>query len=130
MTIFHRLVVYGLLGLLGLSLGIPGLVGIFKPGGGQSPLIGASVEGKNQLRAVNAMMGALGVIALWTCVDLVRFRYLVTALGVVMLAVVIARVYSLIVDGLPNRTFFAYLAVEAVAAMVFLLWPPPASGLS
>ena len=126
MTIFHRLVLYGLLGLVGLSLAIPGLVGIFKPGVGQSSLAAASLEGKNQLRAVNAMMGALGVIALWACLDLVRFRYLVTALGVVMLLVVIARVYSLIVDGLPGRMFFVYLSVEAVAGMVFSLWAPPA----
>lgn len=128
MTIFHRLVLYGLLGLVGLSLAIPGLVGIFRPGVGQSSLVAASLEGKNQLRAVNAMMGALGIIALWACIDLVRFRYLVTALGVVMLLVVIARVYSLVVDGLPDRMFFVYLSVEAVAGVVFLLWAPPASG--
>jgi len=126
MTIFHRLVLYGLLGLVGLSLASPGLVGIFKPGVGQASLAAASLEGKNQLRAVNAMMGALGVIALWACVDLVRFRYLVTALGVIMALVVIARVYSLIVDGLPRPAFFVYLAVESVAGMVFLLWAPPA----
>jgi hypothetical protein len=130
MTIFHRLVLYALLSLVGLSLAIPGLVGILKPRVGQSSLAAESLEGKNQLRAVNAMMGALGVIALWACVDLVRFRYLVKALGVVMLLVVIARVYSLIVDGLPNRPFFVYLAVEAVAGLVFLMWPPPASGSS
>ena len=124
MTICHRLVLYGLLGLVGLGLAVPGLVGIFKSGVGQSSLASASLEGKNQLRAVNAMMAALGVIAFWACLDLVRFRYLVTALGIVMLLVVMARVYSLIVDGLPRPTFFVYLSVEAVAGAVFLLWAP------
>jgi hypothetical protein len=124
MTICHKLILYGLLGLVGLSLAVPGLVGIFKPGVGQSSLTAASIEAKNQLRAVNAMMAALGVIALWACSDLLRFRYLVTALGIVMLLVVIARVHSLIVDGLPRPTFFVYLAVEAVAGAVFLLWAP------
>ena len=128
MTICHRLVLYGLLGLVGLSLAVPGLVGIFKSGVGQSSLAAASLEGKNQLRAVNAMMAALGVIALWACLDLVRFRYLVTALGIVMLLVVMARVYSLIVDGLPRPTFFVYLSVEAVAGAVFLLWAPAGPG--
>ena len=125
MTIYHKLVLYGLLGLVGLSLAVPGVAGIFKLGVGQSSLAAVSLEGKNQLRAVNAMMAALGVIALWACLDLVRFRYLVTALGVVMLLVVIARVYSLVVDGLPRPTFFVYLSVEGVAGVVFLLWAPP-----
>jgi hypothetical protein len=125
MTIGHKLVLYGLLGVVGLSLAVPGLAGIFKSGVGQSSLAAASLEGKNQLRAVNAMMAALGLIALWACADLVRFRYLVTALGVVMLLVVIARVYSLVVDGLPRSTFFLYLAVEGVAGVVFLFWAPP-----
>jgi hypothetical protein len=41
-----------------------------------------------------------------------------------MALVVVARTYSLIVDGSPGGMFLLYLAVEAVMGVVFLAWVP------
>jgi Domain of unknown function (DUF4345) len=59
------------------------------------------------------MMAALGIISLWTCWDLPRARFLVEALGALMVFLVIARIYSTIVDGVPGRASKIYLGVEA-----------------
>lgn len=126
MTFGHELVLYGLLGLLGLSLLGPGLSGVFRPAAGRSWLIAENRDAGNHLRALNAMMAALGGVALWACWDLTAARPLVQALGVVMAALVVARLYSLIVDGRPGAMTVIYLGVEALLAGVFLLWPPPA----
>jgi hypothetical protein len=48
----------------------------------------------------------------------------IRALGVVMALVVVARTYSLIVDGRPGGMFLLYLAVEVLIAVVFLAWAP------
>jgi len=125
MTFSHELVLYGLLGLLGLSLVGPGLSGMFRPAVGRSWLIAENRDASNHLRALNAMMAALGLVALWACWDLAAARPLVQALGLVMAALLVARVYSLIVDGRPGAMTLVYLGVEAVLAMVFLFWPPP-----
>ena len=124
MTKFNRVVFYGLLGLLGADLLISGLMGVFAPGTGDSRLVAQSVEARNQLRAFYGMMAALGALALRSCFDLVRFRHVICALGVVMALVVVARIYSLIVDGRPGGMFLLYLAVEGLMAVVFLAWAP------
>ena len=116
---------YGLLGLLGLSLVIPGVIGVIRPSIGQSWLVAETIDAKNHLRAVNAMIAALGAVALWACWDLERSRLLVLALGVVMAALVAARLYSVVVDGAPGASSWVYLAVETVLAAAFLGWPPP-----
>ena len=124
MTKFKRVILYGLLGLLGADLLISGLLGVFAPGTGDTRLVAQSVEARNQLRAFYGMMAALGPVALRSCFDLVRFRHVIGALGVVMALVVVARIYSLIVDGRPGGMFLLYLAVEGLMAVVFLAWAP------
>lgn len=128
MTLTHKIVLWGLLGFLGLSLVIPGVMNVARKSEGTVWLVAETVDAKSHLRALNAMMAALGVAALWACWDLARARVLVLGLGVVMAALVAARVYSIVVDGWPAKTTLVYLAVEAVMAAVFLLWPPPAAG--
>ncbi len=125
MTLVHRLVLYGCLGVLGLSLVVPGIMGVFRPTTGSAWLVAETVDAKSHLRALNAMMAALGGVALWACVDLEHARPLVLALGGVMAALVVARLVSLVADGLPGASTLLYLAVEAIFAAVFLLWPPP-----
>ena len=124
MTLIHKLVLYGLLGLLGVSLLFPGLAGIFGHKVGVSWLVADTVDARNHLRALNGMMAALGLIAIWACFDLENARQLVIALGIVMVLLVIARLYSLITDGWPGGMTILYLIVEAVMALVFLAWPP------
>lgn len=125
MTTLHKLVLYGLLGLLGFSLLLPGLMGIYKSGTGGLWLLADSVDARNHLRALNGMMAALGLMALWACGDLAHARQLVLALGMVMVMLVVSRLYSLLVDGMPGPTTLLYLVVEGLMAIVFLAWPPP-----
>jgi hypothetical protein len=125
MTLSHELVLYGLLALLALSLVGPGLSGVFRPAIGRSWLIAETRDASNHLRALNAMMAALGLVALWACWDLAAARPLVQTLGLVMAALVVARIYSLIVDARPGAMTMVYLGVEGLLAGVFLVWPPP-----
>ena len=125
MTLVHKIVLWGLLGLLGLSLLVPGLMNVVRKDEGTVWLIAETVDAKNHLRALNAMMAALGLIALWACWDLERARLAVIGLGVVMAALVVARAYSIVVDGWPSPMTLVYLAVEVVMATLFLAWPPP-----
>lgn len=125
MGIAHLGVLYALLGLLGVSLIGPGLSGLFRPGVGRTWLIAEETDARSHLRGLNAMMAGVGMIALWACWDLANSRTLVLALGVLMAAMVVARLYSLLLDGPPGGATLCYLAVEAVLAAVFLLWPPP-----
>lgn len=125
MTLVHKIVLWGLLGLLGLSLLVPGLMNVARKDEGTVWLIAETVDAKNHLRALNAMMAALGLVALWACWDLERARLAVIGLGVVMAALVVARAYSIVVDGWPSTMTLVYLAVEVVMATLFLAWPPP-----
>jgi len=125
MTLVHKIVLWGLLGFLGLSLLVPGLMNVARRDQGTVWLIAETVDARNHLRALNAMMAALGAVALWACWDVERARLAVIGLGVVMAALVAARVYSIVIDGWPSPTTLVYLACEAVMAAVFLAWPPP-----
>lgn len=118
-------VLYCLLGLLGLSLLGPGLAGVFQRKIGRTWLIADAVDARSHLRGLNAMMAGLGMMALWACWDLAQSRSLVLALGVVLVVIIVARLYSLLLDGAPGGTTLTYLAVESLLAAVFLLWPPP-----
>ena len=126
MSLGHMGVLYALLGLLGISLLGPGLAGVFRVKIGRTWLIAEEADARSHLRGLNAMMAALGALALWACWDLEGSRLLVIGLGVVMLLLVAARLYSLAVDGLPGGPTLTYLAVESLIAAVFLIWPPPA----
>ena len=126
MTPAHALTLYVLLGLLGLSLIIPGLLGMFRLSEGSKWLFAETVDARNHLRALNGMMTAVGIIALWACWDITGARGLVIGLGIVMAALVVARLYSLVIDGLPGGMTILYLAVEVLMATIFLAWPPPA----
>ncbi len=121
-------VLYGLLVLLGFSLLVPGLAGMFRVKIGRTWLIADEVDARNHLRGLNAMMAAIGMLALWACWDLERSRMLVLGLGLIMLVVAISRLYSLLIDGPPGATSLTYLALEAVLGGVFLFWPPPPLG--
>ena len=125
MTLAHQLVLYAALAVLAVSLVVPGLIGVFKPGIGRTWLVAETVDASNHLRALNAMMAALGAVALYACWEIERSRLLVLALGAVMAALVVARITSLIVDGRPGIWTLVYLAVELVLAALFLGWPPP-----
>src|SRR5260221_12613756 len=55
---------------------------------------------------------------------LVGHRSLVQPLGVSMVVLVLAHIYSTAVDGMPGMTTRFYLGAEAVLGTVFLTWPP------
>ncbi len=127
MSAAHMAVLYSLLVLLGLSLIGPGLVGAFRPRVGLTWLIAEAPDAKSHLRGLNAMMAALGMVALWACWDLENARGQVLALGLVMAVLVLARLYSLLLDGPPGSHAVVYLGLESLLAAVFLGWPPPAA---
>ena len=127
MSAIHQLILYVSLGFLGLSLLIPGLTDAFRVTTGQKWLVAADVGARNHLRALNGMMAAVGMIALWACWDLPMARSLVRALGTIMVFLVAARVYSMVVDGVPGLANNVYLGVEASLGTMFLGWPPPMS---
>ena len=125
MSLGHMGVLYGLLVLLGVSLLAPGLSGVFRVKIGRTWLIADAADARSHLRGLNAMMAAIGMLALWACWDLENSRMLVLGLGLIMLVVVISRLYSILVDGPPGAMSIAYLGFEAVFGGVFLFWPPP-----
>ncbi len=125
MTPAHALTLYVLLGLLGFSLIIPGLMGMFRLSAGNKWLFAETVDAQNHLRALNGMMTAVGIVALWACWDITGARGIVIGLGIVMAALVVARLYSMVIDGLPGGLTILYLVVEVLLATVFLAWPPP-----
>jgi hypothetical protein len=125
MTPAHALTLYVLLSLLGVSLIIPGVMGVFRLSEGSRWLFAETVDAKNHLRALNGMMTALGIVALWACWNINEARELVIALGLVMVTLVVARLYSMVVDGLPGGLTMLYFIVEVLMATIFLIWPPP-----
>ncbi len=126
MILVHKLVLYALLGFLGISLLFPGLIELFKAQPGNSDFLLTTTDARNQFRALHGMMAGLGILALWACLDLEGSRIIVLGLGVIMAMLVIARGYSMFMDGLPGMMSLVYLAAELALALVFLLWPPPA----
>ncbi len=125
MTPAHALTLYILLGLLGVRLFIPGVMGVFRLSEGSRWLFAETVDAKNHLRTLNGMMTGLGIVALWACWNITEARGLVIALGLVMVALVVARLYSMVVDGLPSGLTMLYFIVEVLMATIFLIWPPP-----
>ena len=125
MILLHKLVLYGLLGFLGISLLLPGLMELFKVQLGSSDMVLTTTDARNQFRALHGMMAGLGILAFWACMDIEGSRNLVLGLGVIMAMLVMARVYSLLVDGMPGTMSMLYLFSELALALVFLLWPPP-----
>lgn len=126
MNRLQKSVLYILLVFLGVSLIGPGLSGMFRTNGGTSILIAESTDAMSHLRAVNAMMTGIGIAALKACFDLEHARPVVVSLGIILAVLVIARVYSILIDGMPGFMSVIYLAVEAVMSAAFLIWPPPA----
>ena len=124
MSVLHKLILYGSLAFLGISLVIPGLIEMFKLQPGSPGLLAETTDAKNQLRALNGLMTGLGFLALWACVDLERSRILVLALGGILLLVVIARFYSFFADGSPGLMTWVYGIIELLLAVIFIVWPP------
>jgi hypothetical protein len=127
MSVVHMVALYASLVVLGLSLLIPGVMGVVRPGTGTPGLVATNVDAANHARALNGMMAAIGLLALWSCSDLPRARPLVLALGVLMVGLVVARVCSIAIDGTPGTATKRYLAIELILGIVFLVWAPPTS---
>ncbi|MGR9115274.1 MAG: DUF4345 domain-containing protein [Gammaproteobacteria bacterium] len=124
MDLTHKFVLYAALGFLGVSLILPGLYEIIKNIPDNGPSTPVSSDAKNQLRALNGMMMGVGIMALWTCFYLEQSRSLIIVLGYILLMVAAARIYSVVVDGLPSAMTWSYLAIELVLGSLFLMWPP------
>ena len=124
MSVLHKLILYGSLAFLGISLVIPGLIEMYILQPGSPGLLAETTDAKNQLRALNGMMTGVGFLALWACINLQHSRTLILSLGGILLLVVLARGYAMIVDGLPTLMTWGYFALELMFSLLFLLWPP------
>lgn len=124
MSLVHQFILYLALGLLGSSLILPGIMEFFKAQAGNSHIMAMDVDGKNQFRALNAMMLGVGCMAFWSCIELEQSRNLVLALGGILLIVANARLYSYVIDGTPGYATLLYTAVEVCLALLFIIWPP------
>ena len=127
MSVIHKIALYASLVVLGLSLLIPGMMGVVRPGTGTPGLVTTSIDAANHVRAMNGMMAAIGFVALWSWFDLQRARPLVLALGVLMVALVVARACSIAIDGMPSAATKRYLAIELIFGIIFLARAPPTS---
>ena len=124
MSLLHKLLLYSSLGFVGISLVIPGLIEIIKTQPGSPGLVPETMDAKNQFRALNGMMTGIGLMALAACIELEKARFLVLALGGILLLVFAARMYSIIIDGNPGLMTIVYATVELLLALIFLMWPP------
>lgn len=124
MALAHKVLLCAALIFLGISLIIPGLIEVLKPQPGIPGLIPETLSAKNQLRALNAVMTAVGFLALWACFDLENAQTLILVLGSILLLVSAARIYSILVDGDPGFMSRIYLLIELGLAALFLIWPP------
>jgi len=124
-TPLHKYTLAFLLLFLGLSLIIPGMMNMLRPSMSGDVIIAESISGKNHLRAVNAMIASIGILAIWACIDIAHSRQLVIGLGIVLLFLAAARTYSIIIDGIPSYSLIIYLIIESLMAILFILWPPP-----
>ncbi len=125
MSPLHKASLYILLLTLGFSLLVPGVLNVLRSETGSHWITASDNSALNQLRAFNAMMAAVGLLALWSCTDLENARLGVLWLGVILTFSALARLYSITFDGWPNSKTLLYLLVESIMALVFMLWPPP-----
>jgi uncharacterized protein (DUF1786 family) len=118
------MVVRAVLVLLGISLLLPGLSELFPVSIQWHGVVPEMIEAKHQFRVLHAMMAALGIVALYSCIDIVRNQLLIRVLAVVLSCVVMARFYSMFVDGVPGALTLAYLAIEVVMIVILFRWVP------
>ncbi|WP_250658310.1 DUF4345 domain-containing protein [Alkalimarinus coralli] len=123
MANYHHIILYIALIFLGGSLLVPGLMSILSPIWEGTPLT-IGVDVRNQMRALNGMVTAVGAISFWCCFNLQDKRQLVRALGLILLFAGLAKVYSMLVDGVPGLYSSIYLIAEFSLAFLFLVWPP------
>lgn len=118
----HKLILTVLLICFGLSLLIPGIVEMLS-----LELVTSDVESisqTNQRRALHGMMAGLGLLSCMACFRLAQARVLVMGIGFTLVLVVTGRLYSLIIDGMPDKATLFYLVIETLLALIFLLLPP------
>ncbi|MCU7864603.1 MAG: DUF4345 domain-containing protein [Candidatus Thiodiazotropha sp. (ex Lucinoma borealis)] len=112
---------YGAIICFGLSLLIPGIVEMLS-----LELVTSDVESisqTNQRRALHGMMAGLGLLSCMACFRLAQARVLVMGIGFTLVLVVTGRLYSLIIDGMPDKATLFYLVIETLLALIFLLLP-------
>lgn len=120
----HKWMLTALLMSFGMSLLVPGLIEMFS-----TMLTVTDMETLsqiNQRRALYGMMAGLGLVSCMACYRLAQARILVIGIGSTLALVVVGRLYSLLIDGLPDGVTFFYLFVETLLAVIFLRLPPPA----
>ncbi|MCU7810398.1 MAG: DUF4345 domain-containing protein [Candidatus Thiodiazotropha sp. (ex Notomyrtea botanica)] len=124
----HKLALQLLLFIFGVSLLVPGMVEMFSLS--LAVTDEEAISQTNQSRALHGMMAGLGLLSCIACFYLEQARILVMGIGFTLVLVVVGRLYSLAIDGLPDRVTLLYLVIELLLALIFLFLPPPATGES
>ncbi|WP_432474254.1 DUF4345 domain-containing protein [Amphritea sp. HPY] len=125
MPVSHKRVLYATLGFLCLSLLGPGLWELFSSSPDNAGLIALQLEALNQLRAYNGMVAAVGFLAGVAIFNIEHNRSLILALAVIMLFLVLSRLISLFIDGVPGTITLTYIAIESLIAVILLVCMPP-----
>lgn len=110
--------------LLGVSLLIPGIVGLFA-----GHIAGMDPRGNNsdwnQLYGLQGMMAGIGAVACWCAGSVERNRMTIAALGWLLVFTVSARVLAVIMHGWPAPKIMGYALAEAVFASLLLIGSRP-----
>lgn len=125
MPISHKRVLYATLGFLCLSLLGPGLWEVFSSSPENAGLIALQSDALNQLRAYNGIVAAVGFLAGVAIFNIEHNRSLIFSLAVIMIFLVLSRLISLFIDGVPGAMTLTYIAFESVIALILLLCMPP-----
>jgi len=125
MPLGHKLILYITLGLLCLSLLLPGLWEVFRNSPGHPHLLAQHVDALNQLRAYNGMVAALGLLSGFAIFNIERNRTLILTLAFIMLFLTISRLISVLIDGMPGLWTLIYIVIEALMALILFVFRPP-----
>jgi len=125
MPVSHKRVLYATLGFLCLSLLGPGLWELFSSSPENGGLIALHLDALNQLRAYNGMVAAVGFLAGIAIFNIEHNRRLIFALAVIMIFIVLSRLVSLFIDGVPEAITLTYIAIESVITVILLVCMPP-----
>jgi len=121
----HKLILYVTLGLLCLSLLLPGLWEVFRSTPGHPHLLAQNMDALNQLRAYNGMVAAVGLLSAMAIFNIERNRTLILTLALIMLFLTIARVISVLIDGIPGLWTLIYIVMEGLIALILFVFRPP-----
>jgi len=125
MSLGQKLILYATLGLLCLSLLLPGLWEVFRSSPGHPHLLAQHVDALNQLRAYNGMVAAVGLLSGIAIFNIESNRTLILTLAFILIFLTISRLISVLIDGMPGLWTLIYIVIESLIALILFVFRPP-----